>query len=129
MAWGNSLNQDMIQGDGEISIGQMKEVSYGDFVNFAIFQVLKAQLDADVFKFPLAVENLESLLLDEVETFKGKSSGDNYDSLVNKIKDGLESEAGRDDKLAVMKNLAKAKFRMLLRMVKKKLPVEEEGIL
>lgn len=100
----------------------LKDADFSDFVTFAVFQALRAQLE-DVTKFALAVENIESLLIDKLEQ-------DYYAKVNAKIQELEEQYGNRDeDRIIKIKELATFKFRELIKYIKKGMPEEIEGVL
>lgn len=106
-----------------ISLAGLKEADFYDFVKYAVFQVLKSQLE-DVSKFVLAVENVESLLIDQLDDEYFEKIKQKHKELINEY--GTRTE---EDRLKISSELARFKFRELVKFIKKRIPEEVEGVL
>lgn len=103
------------------NIMDYKELSMDVFINFAIEQALRAQL-TDMGKYYLAVESIESVSGDLIEEDK------NYDDRIRK----KENEILKDiDKVhnpnQYYYELGKFKFRELMKLVRRRLPIDKIG--
>lgn len=115
------------------------DLTYEGIIKYAVMQTLRLQTE-DTERFALSVENIESLVLDELEQKeiietvnrgKGKEPHPTYfEDLDKKLKD-LETLYGRrDDKhLIKIRELAQFKFRLLMRHIKQKIPLDMVGII
>jgi hypothetical protein len=57
-----------------IPLASLKDLDFDDIIKYALIQAIRAELE-DMVKFSLAVETLESLLIDELdeEYFKNRT--------------------------------------------------------
>lgn len=102
----------------------LKELSIDNLIKYCMLQALRLQTE-DVIKFSLAVENLESLLWDEIE------KDTEYQDNIKKKKAEINKEhgSGEDKKILVMKEISQYKFRLLVNKVKKKIPIDTIGVI
>lgn len=110
-----------------IELKDIKEWSFTDFLNFAVMQSLKSASE-DIVKYAISVDNIETLLIDDLENDK---SNPNYFQKIKTKEKELEREYGtRDEFKAVrLKELSSFKFRELIKFIKKKTPQEVIGVL
>jgi len=94
----------------DIDEGVFKKLSFSDLINFSILQVLKSALD-DKEKYNLAVDNLECLLVGDLSSEFEKELEEKWKTLNDFERKGF----------------ARIKFKMLLRYVKRRTPMEVEG--
>ena len=108
--------------DEDIKFLGIKKLSFSDFVKYAVFQALKAQVEG-IEKFSLAVDNIESLVADELD--------DDYYKEVDKKWEELEDEYGTKDevKLKKLRKFSQFKFRKLVKYMKSKIPTDTEGVM
>lgn len=113
----------------------LKEISMEALVKYALLQALRLQTE-DLQKFSLAVENIESLMIDEIEADyeRCKKNGNVEESYLGKI----EKERKRLDEtygerpefqLVKLKEFSQFKFRELMKLIKKKIPIEAVGVI
>jgi hypothetical protein len=101
---------------------EIKEWSINDMIKFAVLQTLKA-MSEDTHKFSICVNAIESLMCDEVE------ENEDYKKKINKKWEELEEEYGNrfDKKIDKVSEFANFKFRLLVKLMKSKIPVEITG--
>jgi hypothetical protein len=105
-----------------ISPIELKELDFDDILKYAILQVLKASHD-DVMKYYIAVENLESLMIDNLD--------ENYFKKVEQIVAQINEKYGlkKETEPQRLREITILKFRELIKLIKKRIPVEVEGVL
>lgn len=108
--------------DELIPISSLKELDFYDIVKYAMIQTIKAELE-DVVKYSLAVENLESLLIDELDEEYFKKIEQKAIELEEKYGTKKETEAIK------LKEFSTFKFRELIKLMKRKISFEVEGVL
>ena len=98
------------------------EWNFNDIIKYAIFKILNVASE-DVTKYVIAVENLESLLIDELEKDK------EYAKNIQKRQAFLDEEYGFRDEVLEKKMMlmAQFKFRELIKRIKKKIPEDVVG--
>jgi hypothetical protein len=104
------------------SFESLKELDFYDIVKYALIQTVRASVE-DVIKYSLAVETIESLLIDVLDDEYFKKLDEKWRELEMKYGTKKETE------LARMKEYALFKFRELIKVMKKRIPVEVEGVL
>lgn len=113
----------------------LKEISMEALVKYALLQALKLQTE-DLQKFSLAVENIESLLIDEIEEDYERCKKENRidESYIEKVKlkwEELEKEYGKREEFQAvkLKEFSQFKFRELMKLIKKRIPIEAVGVI
>jgi hypothetical protein len=106
----------------EISPTELKELDFDDILKYAILQVLKSSHD-DVMKYYIAVENLESLMIDNLD--------EDYFKRVEQIVAQINEKYGlkKETEPQRLREITILKFRELIKLIKKRIPVEVEGVL
>jgi hypothetical protein len=104
------------------SLANLKEVDFYDIVKYAVIQVVRVSIE-DVLKYSLAVETIESLLIDNLD--------DGYFQRINEKWKELEEKYGtkKETELMRLKEFSQFKFRELVKLMKKRIPTEIEGVL
>jgi hypothetical protein len=104
------------------SLASLKDVDFYDIVKYAVIQTVRASVE-DVIKYSLAVETIESLLIDNLD--------DGYFKNLEKKWKELEEKYGtkKENELMRIKEFSQFKFRELVKLMKKRIPTEIEGML
>jgi hypothetical protein len=106
----------------EISPTELKELDFDDILKFAILQVLKSSHE-DVMKYYISVENLESLMIDILD--------EDYFKKIEQIVAQVNEKYGlkKETETQRLREITILKFRELIKRIKKRIPVEVEGVL
>ncbi len=102
-----------------IRIEELKSIEFEDLIRYAILQALRSAIE-DITKFSIAVENLESLMVDELP--------DEYFEKVNKKWQELDEMYGKKDETLKIREFTIFKFRELIKLIKRKSPIEVEEL-
>jgi len=107
-----------------VEISEIKDWSWDDLLKYAVLKSISASI-VDLIKFSVSVDMVEAIAGEEVEnnTEYGKALKEKEAELDKKY--GLREEW----KEIKLKELATFKFRELLKLIRKKIPKEETGVL
>lgn len=139
-----SKKPNLVEADDDLTdMSQLKNVTYEDFINYAVMSVLKSAPN-DLLKYSATVDNLEALLVPQLEkenvrilkSRKGikitTENADKYLTFEEKRvlhKKAILEEFGKGEARAELrlKQLTSFKFRELLKFIKRKTPEETTG--
>lgn len=117
----------------------LSDLTFEGIVKYAVMQTLKLQTE-DIERFALSVENIESLVLDELEIAeevekkkreRGKEPTPTYTEQVDAKVAQLNKDYGtvEENRLKRIRELAIYKFRLIMRHIKHKMPIDMVGVL
>lgn len=102
---------------GGVEVKELQELDFETILYFSILQALKSALE-DVYKYYLAVENIESLLADELEY-----NQEYYKKVEEFEKEIIKRHGISEEKQSIrLLELARFKFRELMKIIKRKIP-------
>jgi len=104
-----------------IPLASLKDLDFDDIIKYALIQAIRAELE-DMVKFSLAVETLESLLIDELDEEYFKKTEQKLIELEQKY------GSRRDVDSIKLKEYYTFKFRELIKLLKKSTLHEVEGL-
>jgi hypothetical protein len=107
-----------------IEISEIKDWSWDDLLKFAVLKSISASA-VDLEKYSIMVDMIEAIASDETE------KSNTYETNLQKKIAELDTTYGKreENQAKKLKELTTFKFRELLKLIRKKIPKEETGVL